>query len=144
MSKRVLKRPSTWLASAALLVALWCIFGVPTAFAKLAANTINPIGQINKNGRELLITGPIAFTAGEVVHLKVTVTQRSTGAVAEGMVVLHSTGTPFVWQVDAHASGHAEFQPGSATAVAVAVSSSHHRATDAHQWLVNITLTDDR
>ena len=105
------------------------------------SNQHHPTGRITDHGRELLITGPITVTAGEVVHLKVTVTQRSTGALAEGTALLRGTGTPGVWQVEADVSGHAAFQPGPATAVALAVCTSRHRATDSHQWLVNITLT---
>ena len=141
MCKTIFQRRRTWLLSAALLAGLWFLLGSPNVFAKLSANTIHPVGLIAENGRGLLITGPISFTAGEMVHMKVTVTQRSTGALAEGTVVLHSTGTPFVWQVELHTCGQAVFKPGPATAVAVAVSATRHQATDAHQWLVNITLT---
>jgi hypothetical protein len=36
--------------------------------------------------------------------------------------------------------GKATFEEGSATAVAVASTTSRGKVTDAHQWLVNITL----
>lgn len=142
MIRKVFQCRLTVLWSALLLAALWCVVSASPAYAKLAANTIHPVGLIAEHGRELLITGPITFTAGEVVHLKVIVTQRSTGALAEGTAILYSTGNPMVWQAELHTCGQARFQPGPATAVAVAVSASHHRATDAHQWLVNINLTN--
>jgi hypothetical protein len=47
-------------------------------------NTIDPVAIVADNGRHLIVTGPIECTHGERVELRVTVTQRETGAVAEG------------------------------------------------------------
>lgn len=142
MFRCVVTRPRRWLVSAALLTALGCLFCFSDAMAGIQTNTIHPVGQISHRGRELDITGPITATAGETVHLKVTITQRSTGAIAEGNAVFRGTGQAGVWHVEADACGHASFKPGPATAVAVAVTTSRNRSTDAHQWLVNITLTE--
>jgi len=92
------------------------------------------------------VTGPIALGDGTVLlagaraELRVTVTQRSTGAVAEGVAFLTSTGALQQWEVEARAEGGVSFEAGPATAVALARSSLGGKATDAHQWLVNITL----
>ena len=98
---------------------------------------------MSDQGRHLTVSGPLAVTAGETAYLRVTVTQRTTGAVAEGDAVLSGTGTTNQWQVQATALGKAVFAPGPATAVALGVSTTRGEATDANQWLVNITLVSE-
>jgi hypothetical protein len=73
----------------------------------------------------------------------VTVAQRSTGAVAEGHAFLTGTGTTNQWEVEATDQGGATFEAGPATVVALARSSINGHATDAHQWLVNVTLLSE-
>ena len=72
-----------------------------------------------------------------------TVTQRSTGAVAEGVIFFSGTGQTNQWEVTARAEGRATFEAGPATVVGLARSSSQGQATDAHQWLVNVTLLSE-
>ena len=72
-----------------------------------------------------------------------TVTQRSTGAVAEGRTLITCTGNIQQWEIHASTQGNETFQDGPATAVAIARTTSRGEATDAHQWLVNITLAGE-
>src|SRR5262245_11329814 len=135
-----------------LAVAVWCL--APPAFAKVARNTIDPQAVVTDNGRHLLVTGPIECTAGERSFVRVTVTQRTTGAIAEGSTVFECSGAPETWEVHATTQGKAAFAPGAATAVGLArtVERDEHQfrrpgkprkdVTDAHQWLVNIELVD--
>ena len=135
-----------------VLVAGWWL--APTAFAKIMRNTIDPQAIVTDHGRHLVVTGPIECTAGERTFTRVTVTQRTTGAVAEGNTAFECSGEPQVWVVHATTQGKALFEPGAATAVGLArtVTRSEHEyrrkrpsrtvATDAHQWLVNIELLD--
>jgi hypothetical protein len=116
------------------------VFVARTAFAKLAANTIDPVGIVSDQGHHLALTGPIRATAGDRVELRVTVTQRSTGAVAEGHTFLTGTGATDQWEVTLTSEGGASFDAGPATAVAIARTTVNGHATDAHQWLVNVTL----
>ena len=67
-------------------------------------------------------------------------TQRSTGAVAEGVIFFTGTGQTNQWEVTVVAEGRAGFAAGSATVVGLARSSVNGQSTDAHQWLVNVTL----
>ena len=76
----------------------------------------------------------------ERIYLRVTVTQRTTGAVAEGIAILRGTGALQHWEVQARTRGKASFEAGPATAVAIGVTGDRAHTTDAHQWLVNITL----
>ena len=72
-----------------------------------------------------------------------TVTQRSSGAVAEGIIFFTGTGQTNQWEITATAEGRAAFQAGPATVVGLARSSVSGQATDAHQWLVDVTLVSE-
>ena len=134
------KHPKTWLVSATMLVILAGVFVARTAFAKITNNTIDAVGIVADKGRQVTVTGPIAVTAGERTELRVTVTQRSTGAVAEGVIFFTGSGQTNQWEITAVAEGRAAFEAGPATVVGLARSSINGQATDAHQWLVNVTL----
>jgi len=127
-------------AAAALILTLGGVFLAPAAFARITANTINPIAIVTDGGRHILATGPIACTQGERLHLRVTVTQRSTGAVAEGRTLDTCTGDTQPWEVHVSTQGAATFEEGPATATVVGRTTDHEKTTDAHQWLVDITL----
>jgi len=73
----------------------------------------------------------------------VTVTQRETGAVAEGYAFITCAGVSEQWEVHAVTHGKAIFDEGPATAVAIASTTFRRQATDAHQWLVDITLVGE-
>jgi hypothetical protein len=94
-------------------------------------------------GRHLVVTGPIACTASERATVWVTVTQRATGAVAEGRTLLTCTGAVQQWEVHAATLGRETFEEGPATAVALDRTTTRRATTDAHQWLVEITLVGD-
>ena len=59
--------------------------------------------------RHVVVTGPVACTEGEKLHLRVTVTQRSTGAVAEGRTLDTCIGDSQQWKVHASTQGKASF-----------------------------------
>ena len=114
-----------------------------TAFAKVALNTIDPVAVVAGDGRHLIVTGPIRCNQTERTYLRVTVTQRSTGAVAEGNAFFTCTVDIQQWEVHAVTHGKAPFAEGPATAVAVASTTFRGDTTDAHQWLVDITLVEE-
>jgi hypothetical protein len=90
-----------YFVAAALVLTLVGVLIARTAFARIVGNTIDPDAIVTDNGRHLIVTGPISCTAGERAFLRVTVTQRSTGAVAEGRTRLTCTGegNPKQWEV---------------------------------------------
>jgi hypothetical protein len=98
---------------------------------------------VASGGRHLIVTGPIECTEGERAELRVTVTQRETGAVAEGYAIFKCTVETQQWEVHAVARGKASFEEGPAIAVAVASTASRRESTDAHQWLVDVTLVGE-
>jgi hypothetical protein len=141
---RTFRRNAPALVAAAIVLTLAGVFVARTAFAKIVQNTIDPVGIVAHNGRHVTLTGPLAITAGERAHMRVTVTQRTTGAVAEGGAILTGTGTTNHWEIEAAVQGNETFEAGPATATAIAVTSAGGgQATDAHQWLVNITLVKE-
>jgi hypothetical protein len=110
------------------------------ALAKISFNTIDPLATLTDRGRLVIATGPITCTRGERVYLRVTITQRESGAVAEGRGPVVCTGNSQHWEVHAATQGKASFEEGPALAVAVARSADRGQITDAHQWLVSVTL----
>ena len=127
-------------APVVLALALAFAFVAPRVFARLVLNTIDPVATIADHGNHVIVTGPIQCDLVQWVDLRVTLTQRSTGAVAEGR--LHFLGNPDIrqWTVVAAVNGAIDFEEGEATAVALAVSKVNGQADDAHQWLVNVDL----
>jgi hypothetical protein len=119
------------------------VFLAHTSFAKLSANTIDPVGIVSDNGRHVALTGPVSATLGDRIEMQVTVTQRSTGAVAEGIALFTGTGEVTQWMVTAVTCGPAAFEPGPATVVALALTSVKGQPNDAHQWLVNVSLVGE-
>ena len=138
MSIHTRKYLNSW--PTALLIILVGVFVARTAIARITLNTIDPIGIVADKGRQVTVTGPIAVSDGERTELRVTVTQRSTGAVAEGVIFFSGTGQTNQWEVTAITEGRAGFEAGPATVVGLARSSINGQAMDAHQWLVNVTF----
>ena len=121
-----------------------CIFVFVTlkVYAGIALqNTINPSAEIFNYGRQVVLTGPLRCSEQGNTALRVTLTQRSTGAVAEGQIVFECSTNLQQWTVVANTRGQQRFEPGPAVAVALGhVRSSSGGSEDAHQWLVNVNL----
>ena len=109
---------------------------------RLSANTIDPVATLTDCGARLVVTGPLRTTQVEWIDMRVTITQRTTGALAEGKLRLLGTGLDQRWQVEAEVRGDTAFEPGPATAVALAVTTSQGLPTDAHQWLVPVVVQE--
>ena len=125
---------------AAVAMILVGLFAASLALARVTANTIDSVASVTDHGRHLIVTGPIGCTAGERAHLRVTVTQRTTGAVAEGRALINCTGSLQQWEVHASVQGSETFEEGPAVATALSRTTDRGNTTDAHQWLVAITL----
>lgn len=131
------------LVLAAMTLALGGVCIAPTAFAGVVLNTIDTVALMTDHGRHIIATGPVGCTERERAYLRMTVTQRATGAVAEGHTRLTCTGNTQQWEVHASTRGKETFEEGPATAVALARTSDRGDITDAHQWLVDITLVGE-
>jgi len=82
----------------------------------------------------------VRCTAGEAYDVRVTLTQRTTGALAEGTAHITCAGSLQQWLIAASTRGRESFENGPATATAVGITSDRGTTTDSHQWLVNVTL----
>jgi hypothetical protein len=128
------------LVSSAIVLTLVGGVIASAAFARVARNTVDPVAIVTDNGRLVTVTGPITCDESQTAELHVTVTQRSTGAVAEGRAPFTCTGDIQQWEVRAATQGKAALVQGPASAVALATTSKRGNTDDAHQWLVEITL----
>ena len=126
------------IAAAAMILAGTLV--VVFADARITYNTIDSTAKITDNGRGIVVTGPLQCSEGQPVDLRVTVSQRSTGAIAEGTARIRCTPDRAQWEVRITTQGNATFQEGPAIATALARSTQHGDPDDAHQWLVEITL----
>jgi hypothetical protein len=143
MSSQPTNKPRNGLVLVAMALALVGVYLAPPAFAGIALNTIDPVALVTDDGRHLIVTGPLACAEGERAFLCVTVTQRTTGAVAEGRTRITCTGDTRPWEIHVSIHGEETFLEGPATAVAVARTILYGDTTDAHQWLVDITLVGE-
>jgi hypothetical protein len=114
------------------------------ALARITVNTADPFAVVTDNGRHLVVTGPIACTPNERAYIETTVTQRATGAVATGRTRVTCSGAVAQWEIHASTQGAQRFQEGPATAVVLARTANSDDMTDAHQWLVHITLIGEQ
>lgn len=129
--------------SAAVLAIVTGASLAPVLFAKVILNTIDPVLAMSADGRHITVTGPISCSQTQPLDLSVTVTQRTTGAIAQGHTRIACTAEQRQWAVQAWVRGNETFEEGAATAVAVALTTTGHTVDDAHQWLVNVTLTGE-
>jgi hypothetical protein len=104
------------------------------ALAGISDNTFDPTGTLSPNGRQLVVTGTIACTAGDRLVVSVTVTQNDPGAIATGSSRATCSGEDQAFSDMAHAQGPSPFVLGSASACAVAVTSNHGVITGTDQW----------
>jgi hypothetical protein len=107
---------------------------VQSASAVMFRNTINPDVTMNANGRHLNVRGPIGCDPGDLLRIRITVTQASTGAIAQGYTNYRCTGEDFEWTLKAVAYGAARFEEGEAQACALGSTRQGNTITDVRQW----------
>ncbi len=107
----------------------------------LWGNTINPVAIISSDGREVVVSGPIRCDEGNCLQLRVTVTQRTTAAVAEAVWNGDCAGRIQKWEVTVLAKGEPRFEEGQAQACTIATSARSGETSDAYQWCVDVILT---
>lgn len=134
------KRQTQCLVAAAVVLTLAGVFLGPMTFARVVRNTIDPVASVTDDGRHVIVTGPIECTEGQKAYGRATVTQRTTGAVAEGRTMITCTGVAQQWEIHAAPQGKESFTEGPATVVGLARTTDRGDTDDSHQWLVNVTL----
>ena len=118
------------------LCAIIVLLLTQTTSAAMFRNTINPDVTMNANGRHLKVKGPIACDTGEILRIRITVTQASTGALAQGYTRLECQGEPqdLEWSLKAVTYGAARFEEGEAQACALGSTRLRNNVTDIRQW----------
>ena len=97
--------------------------------------------QVSADGRQLRVSGPIVCTKGEQLSVRATITQRSTGALADGQWAGTCTGLLQRWTIrQLNAYGAPSFRVGSAQACGLATTWYRGRRSDAYQWCGNVTV----
>ncbi len=119
------------------------VFMASTAFARIAihSNDVQTVTFVDDNFHKLRVTGHIICDAGGTAHFRVTITQRTTGAVAEGVASIACTGEMQEWKVLARVKGQQGFEEGPVTVVYFTRTREGKEIGDAHQWLTVLTLT---
>jgi hypothetical protein len=126
------------------LMATTMIALTASASAGVVLNTIDHEAILGAGGRLVAVTGPLRCSGVERARIRVTVSQRTTGAVAEGRWRGLCRRTTTTWTAGKFVPhGAAMFQAGTAQACALAVTRRAQRATDAKQWCRTITLTNE-
>ncbi|HEX6388925.1 MAG TPA: hypothetical protein VFZ89_05755 [Solirubrobacteraceae bacterium] len=131
----------TWMGDRVTDAHQWCAkngITLSRRSARAAGNTLQTIDAtvtVRPDGRTLIVSGPLACTRGERVTVDARVTQRQTGALAEGRWRGICTGERQTWRVRRAATKHRErFAPGAAEACGLLLTRRRGRVTDAHQW----------
>jgi hypothetical protein len=98
-------------------------------------------GVLTNVGGAVRVSGPIACKPGDTVRIRATVSQVTTGAVAEGFWSKRCTGTTLHWHVTATVTDGAHLAPGGAEGVGLAINRRHGIPGTAVQWISPLTLT---
>ncbi|HET7037735.1 MAG TPA: hypothetical protein VFI42_18800 [Thermomicrobiaceae bacterium] len=104
------------------------------ALAAISENTINPTVTMSRGGHRLTVTGPIACTAGEILTIRITVTQNSPNAWGEGRTRLRCSGSLQQWTVQVSARGFTTFGEGVGQACAFGMTRDRAKVTETRQW----------
>ena len=85
-------------------------------------------------GGHVQIGGHVVCAEGAVADLRVTITQRGTGAVAEGRTRIACTGDETGWEIQGATVGRGAFTAGPATACGLLEITGENDPPDAFQW----------
>jgi hypothetical protein len=124
----------------AVFVALFAISASALATIHRPATTIDS-GKVGNGGKRVEVRGHLTCTSGEMAFLRVTVTQRSTGAVAVKDSGGTCTGKSQIFDVTASSVGAAHFARRKAKICALARTLRNTHATDALQWCKTVRLS---
>jgi len=113
---------------------------VPCTACKPAA-AFDRAGLLASGGDRVRLSGPVDCSVGDTVSIRATVSQLSTGAVAEGVWSKPCTGTVLHWHITAIVNDGVHFSTGSADGVGLAVIRDHGVPRSAIQWIRPLALT---
>jgi hypothetical protein len=123
-----------WFTLISVVTAIIAALATGPAFAAIRENTIDPVVTLSADGRQLLVTGPIACTVGDTLLIRITVSQSGTEVVGDGRFVTRCTGDPQQWIVPVTSRDSAAFAAGRAQACALGITYDGEVVTDTRQW----------
>jgi hypothetical protein len=104
------------------------------------AAAFDDAAQLANGGGTVRVSGPITCGMGDSVRIRATVSQASTGAVAEGLWSKRCTGTLQHWHITAIVTDGAHFSAGDADGAGLAIIRRHGVPGSAIQWIRPLTL----
>jgi hypothetical protein len=104
------------------------------------AAAFDPAGLLTNGGGVVQVSGPISCRAGDSVRIRATVSQVSTGAVAEGLWSKRCTGTELHWHITAIVTDGVHFSAGGAEGVGLAIIRRQGTPGSAVQWIRRLAL----
>jgi hypothetical protein len=113
---------------------------VPCGRTCKPAAAFDPAGVLTNGSGVVQVSGPIACRAGDSVRIRATVSQVSTGAVAEGLWSKRCTGTELHWHITAIVTDGVHFSAGGAEGVGLAIIRRHGMPGSAVQWIRRLAL----
>ena len=105
--------------------------------------TINAVATLRSKGGEVLVEGPIQCEKHEMLRLRVTVSQRTTRALAEGNLEQEATGRVQCWEVVAKRQHAESFEEGPGEACVLATTWHHGTLTDVAQWRGELVIMEE-
>src|SRR2546422_5953327 len=93
-----------------------------------------PTAFLGPHGGHVQVSGHVVCSEGAVADLRVTITQRGTGAVAEGTTRIACTGHEAPWEIQGATVGRGAFSAGPATACGLLEVNGQNDPPDAFQW----------
>jgi hypothetical protein len=114
----------------------------PECFKPAAA--FSRTGELIDRGLAVKLSGPVTCPAGDTVSLRATISQRSTGAVAQGSWSKVCTGPGQQWHTTASVTDDVTMSAGCAHAAGLATIRHAGKPVDAFQWLRTVTLQGTR
>lgn len=116
----------------------------PSGDVIYASRTISPDFRSNlvltADGEHIIAKGHVGCTAGEEYIIRATITQASTGAVAEGQTQAECTGDKQRWKARTDVLAPNEFVLGPVLACGLIRTHKGNSYTDAWQWCETVTL----
>lgn len=97
-------------------------------------------GVLAGAGARVRMSGPVECPVNDRVTIRATVSQLSTGAVAEGVWSKRCTGTVLHWHITAIVSDGVHLRAGRADGAGLAVIRDHGVPASAIQWIRPLTL----
>jgi hypothetical protein len=98
------------------------------------------LGDLGKQRRGLALDRSASCRVGDSVRIRATLSQASTGAVAEGLWSKRCTGTLMHWHITAIVTDGAHFSAGGDDGAGLAIIRRHGMPGSAIQWIRPLTL----